>query len=219
MKKMIVFAACMVLVATAAFAGIANTKHDLGSGSTSGGYTVTGTSEICVFCHTPHGAQNNTTAPLWNRSSTSGPFTMYSGVATMNATLPGTTTLSGTSLACMSCHDGQLALAASTINIPNSSAGLSNGSNGGNVVAGQITGMPNLGTDLSNDHPVNFTYQDSRTNGDTGLNAAPIPASGATLINGMVECASCHQVHSNAFPPFLRGTMERSALCLGCHTK
>ena len=170
MKKMIVFAACMVLVATAAFAGIANTKHDLGSGSTSGGYTVTGTSEICVFCHTPHGAQNNTTAPLWNRSATSGNFTMYSGVATMNAVLPATTTLSGTSLACMSCHDGTLALAASTINIPNSSTGLSNSAAAGNVsAAGLITGMPNLSADLSNDHPVNFTYQNSITLGDTGL--------------------------------------------------
>ncbi len=36
-------------------AGIADTKHNLGSSSTIGG-EHSGTAEICVFCHMPHGS-------------------------------------------------------------------------------------------------------------------------------------------------------------------
>ena len=49
-------------------AGIADTKHNLGSGPGPGGRNqVSDTAEICVFCHTPHGADTSAPAPLWNK--------------------------------------------------------------------------------------------------------------------------------------------------------
>ncbi|HAK60301.1 MAG TPA: hypothetical protein DCO77_07935, partial [Nitrospiraceae bacterium] len=49
---------------------IKNSKHDLSTGST--GATIKaaaagGTSRVCVFCHTPHSANPDALAPLWNR--------------------------------------------------------------------------------------------------------------------------------------------------------
>ena len=63
-----------VMAATTRISDIRNTKHNfsatvtphiLGGGDTR---TVKATSEgeICVFCHTPHGA-NTAEGPLWNR--------------------------------------------------------------------------------------------------------------------------------------------------------
>ena len=40
-------------------------------------------------------------------------------------------------------------------------------------------------------------------------------ATGSTYL----ECGSCHAVHDMAYSPFLRDTMNKSALCLGCHNK
>jgi hypothetical protein len=59
------------------------------------------TTEICVFCHTPHFARTDT-APLWNRGSAALAYVAY------GTTLAGTSisSISGSSLACLSCHDG-----------------------------------------------------------------------------------------------------------------
>ena len=57
------------------------------------------TTQICVFCHTPHHARTDT-APLWNKDN----LTTY---VAYGPTLAGTSTdVSGSSLACLSCHDG-----------------------------------------------------------------------------------------------------------------
>jgi len=37
--------------------------------------------------------------------------------------------------------------------------------------------------------------------------------------NNYLECGSCHAVHDSGFSPFLRATMNKSTLCLGCHNK
>ncbi len=62
------------------------------------------TTQVCVFCHTPH--HSNTGAnPLWNRSTANS--VNYIGYGT---TIAGTTVnqsdLGGATLACLSCHDG-----------------------------------------------------------------------------------------------------------------
>jgi hypothetical protein len=50
--------------------GISTTKHNMGSGGTgtnkSGGTGAT--TEVCVFCHTPHAAEV-ARGPLWNRAA------------------------------------------------------------------------------------------------------------------------------------------------------
>lgn len=61
--------------------------------------------EVCVYCHTPHGA--TTEAPLWNRTlPATGGYTPYlSSTIDTNIGQP-----DGISLACLSCHDGTIAV-------------------------------------------------------------------------------------------------------------
>ena len=60
---------------------------------------TTQTTQVCVFCHTPHHARTDT-APLWNKDNLA-TYTAY------GSTVAGTSTsVSGSSLACLSCHDG-----------------------------------------------------------------------------------------------------------------
>lgn len=154
-----------LLAWSSASAQIANTKHNL---TTTGPGTVklnsntppTGTDEICVFCHTPHGASSTAGGPpLWNKglpAATS--FTTYS-----TSTLDSTVDLSGApSLACLSCHDGVSALD-NVVNAPG--PGLWTPTTGANMPwswAGGSDTMPSgitqIGTDLTNDHPVGMNY-------------------------------------------------------------
>ncbi len=74
--------------------GIVSSRHNLSDA----GWPFAGpTSEICVYCHTPHWAGGG--APLWNRKNSVTSFTGENGSFTPNAG----------SLACLSCHDGQTA--------------------------------------------------------------------------------------------------------------
>jgi hypothetical protein len=121
----------------------ANTKHNLSANQdieldpTAGG-------EVCVFCHTPHGANPDTPgdAPLWNRALPDGAqFTAYSSPNfDAKGTTPGTP--KGVSLACLSCHDGTIAFDA-MINAPGS-GGFFPGNRG--TVAGSGSGTLVLGT-------------------------------------------------------------------------
>lgn len=94
-----------------------NTKHNL---AVNDDVLAAGTTEVCVFCHTPHGGRTDVAgggAPLWNRALPSDTgWTMYNSPNTDVA--PGTAPL-GVSLACLSCHDGVIALDA-LINAPGS---------------------------------------------------------------------------------------------------
>jgi predicted CXXCH cytochrome family protein len=146
-------------------AQIKGTKHNLGT--TPGGTGVnqfSGTAEICVFCHTPHGADTSAAVPLWNRTlPLPASFTTYDSLGT--SSLDGKTAPVGSvSIACLSCHDGVTSMSA-VINAPGSgtagdaawTAGSWSGANQttGKLAAGLIT---NLGTDLKNDHPIGIQY-------------------------------------------------------------
>jgi predicted CXXCH cytochrome family protein len=148
-----------------AVAQIANTKHNLGTSAGGTGVNqFSGTAEICVFCHTPHGADTSAVVPLWNRTlpaATS--FTTYDSLGT--SSLDGKTAAVGSvSIACLSCHDGVTSMSA-VINAPGSGttgdaawqAGSWSGANqtGGAIGAGLIT---NIGKDLQNDHPIGIQY-------------------------------------------------------------
>jgi len=104
---------------------VRTTIHNLGlsnpiAGTNIAAGTGTPTTEVCVFCHTPHGADKNNagSAPLWNRHMPdSTGYTMYSapnfdGVSAAASPV-------GVSLACLSCHDGSIAVDA-LINGPGS---------------------------------------------------------------------------------------------------
>ncbi|MES2149402.1 MAG: cytochrome c3 family protein [Pseudomonadota bacterium] len=140
-------------------ASITNTKHNLGSTGT-GTNKFDGTGEICVFCHTPHGANTSAAVPLWNRTMASPTtYTTYNSLGT--SSLDGATAPVGSvSLACLSCHDGTQAMNV-MINTPGSgTAALAGTWTGANQTLGKIgpSTITNIGTDLKNDHPVGIQY-------------------------------------------------------------
>src|SRR3990170_1656749 len=52
---------------------IANSPHDLSSGVA----TNADKNEVCVYCHTPHGAASTADTPLWNKVVPTTTFTLY----------------------------------------------------------------------------------------------------------------------------------------------
>lgn len=261
-----------------ALAGIASTKHNLGSQGT-GVNKFDGTAELCVFCHTPHGADTTASVPLWNRAlPAANTYTTYNSLGT--SSLDGATVAVGSvSIACLSCHDGTQAMN-TMINQPGSGGYVSGGSamsgtwTGANQTGGKISSglITYIGTDLQNDHPIGIQYgggpkagtvpaapsdytsslfndadfKDAKSatiNGKTvwwveaGGSAAGRQkvdmqlytrtgvtslGAGATTLTGdqpFVECASCHDPHTDAQVTFLRTSNANSAVCLACHTK
>ncbi len=89
--------------------GIQASRHNLGAMGFM--YNTGGTSEICVFCHTPHHTLTATTAghsyapaPIWNRQSMASNFIGYG--TTIGGSFMGNNSYGGVTLACLSCHDG-----------------------------------------------------------------------------------------------------------------
>ena len=104
---------------------VSNSNHNLSRTDAEGITTVApgGTNEVCVFCHTPHFSNADIVdAPLWNRMSSGAVYTPYSS-STMDTT-PGQPT--GNSVACLSCHDGTVALDA-LVNAPGRGVGTQQG--------------------------------------------------------------------------------------------
>lgn len=150
----------LLFAGSSAFAqSIVSSKHDFTTGGTAQGSTGN-TDEVCVFCHTPHGADTTAPVPLWNKvlNSNQGRFTRYSTLAT-----PSFDSLEApvgsVSLACLSCHDGTQAMDV-VLNQPGSGGYNPAGAqiDSGAIVAMTGTPVPNLGEDLSNDHPISMQY-------------------------------------------------------------
>lgn len=201
-------------------ASVVGSKHDLTSATGTSPYKTTGTTEVCVFCHTPHFSSSS--APLWNRSASAATYTMYNSSVSATIDMTVAANPQGVSAACLSCHDGTVAFD-SLLNKPGSGSGAPSGwtwNAAGNTMTSTTSPAAMLGSDLSNDHPISITYDASK---DPAFVA---PVSGA--VNGLplygsvknqVECASCHNVHDNANAPFMRVANGGSALCLKCHIK
>lgn len=204
MKKALFILLSVAVVAAFIYTDIASTAHDF---STASGTWNTG-GEICQPCHTPHNGGidgiTNAVVPLWNHQVTApGPFTPYTSPTFSQA--PGTDP-SGISLLCLSCHDGTIGLDAF-----GTTASSTN----------YITGTALLDTDLTNDHPISFTYDDAAT-ADTEIITANATINGWLQggAGGSMECSSCHDVHGvTGVSNLLRTTNAASALCLTCHDK
>ncbi len=243
-------------------AAVENTVHNLGTGGPAGSNQLSSTADVCVFCHTPHGGSTSAAVPLWNRTLAA-PST-YTTYATLNsATIEGAIAPVGSvSIACLSCHDGTQAMD-SVLNEPGS--GFTNATFGGgswtgpnvNIGTGELTNAPNLGQDISNDHPIGIQYggggltaaAPSGTLADADFNDASfVDLNGTNVfwvetgtnttrdktdmilynrdvtgiaggLQPFVECASCHDPHSDTNPTFLRTSNDNSAVCLACHNK
>ena len=154
-------------VAGDAAAGIGNSRHNLGS---LGEHIVTtgGTTEICVFCHTPHHTNTtNSLKPLWNRGAV-GTYTAYG--TTLGGTTIANVDIGSTSLACLSCHDG-ITTFDNLVNAPGKGLVTAGGADRGwtfwdAAIPGTVSDFMtssrlNIGQDLSNDHPVSVVYNDT----------------------------------------------------------
>ncbi|PLX94165.1 MAG: cytochrome C [Desulfuromonas sp.] len=203
-KRTLVAAVAVSLLASPAFALIGHTKHDLSSGS---GNTIVGTSdEICVYCHTPHGAASVADAPLWNRT-TPAVTSIYTSNS-IDATITLTEVQASDAPLCLSCHDGA-SMTAALNNTPNAG--------GGNPAANIGAVETNLGTDLSNDHPVGFVFTTALVDSEIQTpSTAPVDFGSGS---NEMWCSSCHDVHDDSNPPFLVMSNTGSDLCLDCHKK
>jgi len=244
-KGLLIAVFICLLISSIAYSGsIINSRHDLyytitTSYSDMSPY-ITDYGEVCVYCHTPHGG--NSQAPLWNRNvNTPGNYDLYNSTTMDNPP----TTISGVSLACLSCHDGAIAVdeiinapgpGANTYDLPGTQTyyGLPEsqyhyqmktgaGACGvchfpGNPSAHDASGTY-LTTNLTDDHPISMDYPST-----SDFNAPPDsqkgwPGNDVKLFAGKVECASCHNVHDPDIKPFLRLTNQDSTLCQKCHVK
>ncbi len=182
---------------------IVTTKHNL---SVSGTGTVKATSEteICLFCHTPHNSRP--VAPLWNRNDPGLTYTLYTS-SMLNA-LPGQP--DGTTILCLSCHDGTVALG-SVLSRPTTI----------NMSTGTFmpAGVSNLTKNLRNDHPVSFIYNAALAAVDGQLRDPSTIPPPVELKSGKVQCTSCHDPHKNIYSDFLVATSQNSNLCNSCHQR
>jgi predicted CXXCH cytochrome family protein len=172
------------------------------------------TGDACGGCHTPHNGNTTYKAVLWNRTyvPTAAAFTPYD-INTNPDFKGGAVSLgssSALSLLCMSCHDGTSALNAVIVS-----------PSGTTFKTGTVTAATRLGTDLTNDHPVGFSYDASITGQGTPAKLVQTPDPTKVKLFGTagarrMECGTCHDAHTTA-ARFLRSPNTNSALCLACH--
>jgi cytochrome c553 len=240
--------------------GVAHGLHNLSAsgvdpwmGTEGSSLYASNTEQVCVFCHTPHGG--SLLAPLWNRGNPGGSFTHYnSATMSIDPGLAVNRTPNMGSYVCLSCHDGSI----SVYHVTNQPGDLNGqpitGAFGGSqdvyIESDIITGGPGkriggsqttpAGTgDLSDDHPISFSYDQVLLHDDykavTGFKFGTLKTVANAEISGVeffppgnsVECASCHDVHVDyllpsgdpAYEPFLIMPNTGSALCLACHVK
>jgi predicted CXXCH cytochrome family protein len=244
MRRALLGSALMVLIAAAtasAQSTIANGPHDFSTGSAIRNTDANINGQTCVFCHTPH--MGSVSVPLWNRSGSTATYQVYAS-STLDTAAPTSAAIqSSVSGACLSCHDGSIAIdvltnlngvahVASIAFTRQATAKATYGNSGtgtGNILAG---GTPFLGTDLRNDHPITIVYETARAATPAEFNTQsiagqkitvgttqPLPLYGASTATATVECASCHNPHNNSVGSFLRKSNAGSALCLTCHIK
>lgn len=206
---------CLLAPAGAQAVGsMVNTKHNL---SVSGPGTLRSTVEtrICIFCHTPHHAnqdQRFDVNPLWSRELSDVVYEPYFS-NTMQATRPGQPT--GTSKLCLSCHDGSIALGMlKGYTLPGISA--------------RITPDRDsyIGGDLKNDHPVSFPYDSSLHTRDLELKDITTlpPEIRLEKDTNFIQCTTCHNPHRDPSPPtskflVMPNYKNGTKLCTACHQK
>jgi predicted CXXCH cytochrome family protein len=182
--------------------GVVDTKHNL---SISGPGDVKSSVEVrvCIFCHTPHHANQNETVdiPLWSRSLSGAVYALYDS-SSMQAT-PGQPT--GTSRLCLSCHDGTVAL------------GMLAGGYQLDSDLGALAADPtNLTSDLADDHPISVVYDSDLALAAHLHDPSTLPGA-IKLENNQVVCSSCHDAHLDYYGKFLVMENKDGALCLTCH--
>ena len=165
------------------YGSIANTRHNLTQsylGGNAGWMSLSRNNygEVCVYCHTPHGANANIAVPLWNRTIRQTTYTTYDQLGTtwieQTYSQPG-----AASLPCLSCHDGQTAID-SIINMPGS----------GRYNQAQATSQNNVFLDTWPGGPGSSFY-----GGHGTLNNSP------AALGNYGECMPCHSPSGDQHDP------------------
>jgi predicted CXXCH cytochrome family protein len=205
--------ACVLLLA--AIPALAQTQqdvlgiHNMGPGTPG---PVSGPLPACQFCHAPHSGLNSNALPnlpLWSQTlSTESNYTLYTSPTLVNQEQE--PTLGSASNLCLSCHDGTVAPGT---NVPYTGLQMSGTMNGQDLFIGTLTGI----------HPFNFKLPLNCSNDNllASLCSGSTGNPAVQLINGNVQCNSCHNPHVQAIDPveqnFLVMNNANSAMCLACH--
>jgi len=183
---------------------IVTSKHNL-SASGPGAVKATGETEICIFCHTPHNA--TPVRPLWNRSLPLSSYKTYSS----NSLKAQPDQPTGNSKLCLSCHDGTIALG--SVISRSQQIQMANG------ITTLPPGKTNLGTDLSDDHPISFVYDSTLCSKNPKLkDPGSLPAGVRLDADKELQCTTCHDAHNDQYGNFLVMANTNSELCNTCHT-
>lgn len=171
--------------------------------------------QICIFCHTPHSANVEGGAPLWNRKFSKETFSRYSSgtlqirVNSAARTPAGYDTPAwqpdGSSKLCLSCHDGS---DNTTVDTTTHGLGTLLRGNPITMTADIITGVasfnPSTNKMKTGHHPISFKYD---TNVAAAINAVkgaspdeyvmPDTAKAKLDKNSKMQCTTCHDAHQN----------------------
>ncbi|HKM49366.1 MAG TPA: hypothetical protein VJX69_17380, partial [Terriglobales bacterium] len=180
-RRLMLALALVVLAAGSASAQIESTVHNLTTTSAKMHGDSKGVG-VCIFCHTPHNARP--TRGLWNRELPAVTYKLYES-STLQAQM---SQPNGSSRLCLSCHDGILALSNMRV------API----NGPVAPMAALIGKAAFGTDLSNDHPISFIYNNAlaaRT-GDL-VDPMSLPQTAPLDNEKRLQCTSCHDPHLN----------------------
>jgi predicted CXXCH cytochrome family protein len=176
----------------------------------SGSSVTTQGSLGCTFCHAPHSGIGGVT-PLWNQTLSLQSYTPYTST-TYKQQGASQMVMGKASSLCLSCHDGTVAVGQTAAygKIP---------------VNGSLNNQDVLGTNLMGSHPFSLVLPIK----DAPDLAASLVAQGVTadpkqavtLVNGNVECTSCHNPHAQAIDPVAQNFLVRDSsngqMCLACH--
>jgi predicted CXXCH cytochrome family protein len=181
--------------------------HDLGPGSKS---PITGARpDFCMYCHEPHSGVGGRT-PLWNQKLSVQSYTLYSSATEVNkATQP---MMGADSTLCLSCHDGTVA--------PGTTAAF-----GKVAMFGSMNTSDIFGSNLQPSHPIALALP-LKDNIDLIASLAATgktgdPTGAIRLVNGNIECTTCHNAHVQAkdliSQSFLVRDSSSGQMCLACH--
>lgn len=232
-------------------ANIRETRHNLSPGARSRQVTSenlsttepvlqsSSTTEICVYCHTPHGSVSGADKPLWNRQDSNETYSPYTS-SSLNATDLDMANLATPSKLCLSCHDGSIAIGAvsnapgsgvgSQITFPAANFGATAPPVAGSMPLGRNQSSAEhgftrrLGNDLRNDHPIAFTYDTALAVADGELRdpsgstsptlianrALGSPKPNFPLSGGQVQCSTCHDPHRNTQKFLLKNRLAQA---------
>ena len=179
----------LILLHSSVAAPIQGSPHDLSALSEG---------DTCSFCHTPHGALPRT--PAWSHKLSDAVYTIYQS-SSLEANVGQPT---GSSKLCLSCHDGTVALTHTT--------------RGGAAGVYITPGSANLGTDLSDDHPISFVYSAALPAEDVQIRPpSTLPEQLRLDRSSELQCTTCHNAHDNQYGKFLVMSNQRSQMCTSCH--